>query len=171
MTVGHGFTWGNNFILWAWFQAWVWCTIQLSCQQRAEPTTPRFKMTRTNEHRILEVVPLITLQLLLCNYHSLIILPFHYCLSTNVLSYSLFTHFCSLSWFVFTCLSLSLSPLLFNRFIFPLCLPIQNLWGHGWAADVRSTGQACCCSMDLHKDTNLCDQWSYVHSLFAGGCK
>lgn len=95
------------------------------------------------------------LQLVLRTHHSLaLLLPFNYC----ILSYSLvfcsalFTHFSSLSRFVFTCLSLSLSPLLRNLSVFSsdkTFLGGLQMWESldQLAAAVRT---------HTHKDTVIC---------------
>lgn len=116
------------------------------------------------------------LQLVLWHHHSLAFLPSNYCLSTNVLSYSLL--YCSLHTFLlpflacFTCLSLSLSPLLLQHVCFSSLSPQTKLVGPGWSCRCEKYWTSW---LLLHghtqRHTNLRDLWSYVHSLYVGGCK
>lgn len=112
------------------------------------------------------------LQLLLRNHHSLALLPFNYCLSTNVLSYSLLH--CSLHTFLlpflvcfYVPLPLIVSPCL-QQVCFSSKSPQTKLLGPQWSRCEKYWTRW----LLPHRraQINLWDLWSYVRS-YAGGCK
>lgn len=68
----------------------------LNCQQRAVPTTPKYKINTRKWTSGVERL-MRRLQLVLWHHHSLAFLPSNYCLPTTVLSYSLLLLFSHIS--------------------------------------------------------------------------